>query len=235
LVTVGSFRAFKATGMSYSAMKNILIVLALFLSYQGSGQKYVALDSISTLHFNTIIYDIQGDTVFYTTWAAVNIEETAVNRKKKQKYDRLMQKVIKVYPYAQAAGEVMHQCEEQFKVITDEKQQKELLDLAEEEMKKEFEKDLRSLTISEGVILIKLIDRQTGDTSFDLIRQLKGRFSAFMWQSVARLFGHNLKDDYDPTGDDIWIENIVEQIENGDIPVNLRYIDPFLVRQLAKH
>lgn len=221
--------------MNISGMMKILLVCAFSLVFQAKGQQYVALDSISTPHFNTIIYDVAGDTVFYTTWAAVNIEETAVNRKKKLKYDRLMQKVIKVYPYAHAAGEVMHQCEEQFKVITDEKDQKELLDLAEEEMKREFEKDLKSLTISEGVILIKLIDRQTGETSFDLIRQLKGRFSAFMWQSVARLFGHNLKDDYDPIGDDIWIENIVEQIENGDIPVNLRYVDPFLVRQLAKH
>jgi len=216
-------------------LKNTLFIVFCSVSITMTAQNYIALDSITTPEYNSIIYAIEGDTIFYTTWAGTTIEDQATNRRKKIRYDRLMQKVIKVYPYAHAAGDVMRQCEEQFLVTTDEKSRKELLDLAEAEMKREFEKDLRSLTISEGMILIKLIDRETGNTSFDLIRQLKGRFSAFMWQSVARLFGHNLKDQYDAEGDDVWIENIVQLIENGEIPVTLRDVDPFLVRQLADH
>jgi hypothetical protein len=83
------------------------------------------------------------------------------------------------------------------------------------------------MTVSEGVILVKLIDRQTGETGYELLRQLKGKFSAFMWQSIARVFGQNLKDDYDGSGEDVWIENIVALIEDGTIQVADKSIDPF--------
>jgi hypothetical protein len=64
-------------------------------------------------------------------------------------------------------------------------------------------------------ILIKLIDREAGETTFEVIRQLKGRFSAFLWQSVARLFGSSLKTEYDPGKDDALIEAIVLMIDDG--------------------
>ena len=97
----------------------------------------------------------------------------------------------------------------------------------------QFEKDLRNMTVSEGVILVKLIDRQTGATGYELLRSMKGKFSAFMWQSVARVFGQNLKDDYDMNGEDVWIENIVALIEDGTIPVADKTVDPFGVNSLV--
>jgi hypothetical protein len=69
--------------------------------------------------------------------------------------------------------------------------------------------------MNQGRILIKLIDRETGNTSYDLVKQLRGSFSAFMWQSLARLFGSNLKSEYDPTGEDRLIEVAIKQIEAG--------------------
>ena len=89
------------------------------------------------------------------------------------------------------------------------------------------------MTVSEGVILVKLIDRQTGATGYELLRSMKGKFSAFMWQGVSRVFGQNLKDDYDMNGDDVWIENIVALIEDGTIPVADKSIDPFGVNSLV--
>jgi hypothetical protein len=89
------------------------------------------------------------------------------------------------------------------------------------------------MTISEGVILIKLIDRETGKTSYGLVQELKGKFSAFMWQSVARLFGHDLKDDYDPNGEDVWIENTCKMIEDGSIPVERRQVNTFINQSLS--
>jgi pyruvate dehydrogenase complex dehydrogenase (E1) component len=74
---------------------------------------------------------------------------------------------------------------------------------------------LRKLTFSQGRLLIKLIDRETGDTSYKLIKELKGGFSAFMWQSVARIFGSNLKSEYEMEGDDAMIERIIIMIDNG--------------------
>jgi hypothetical protein len=85
----------------------------------------------------------------------------------------------------------------------------------DKELKERFEDKLKKVSFSEGIILIKLIDRETGDTSFELIRDLKGSVSAYMWQGVARIFGSNLKLDYDPEGDDELIEDIVLRIERG--------------------
>lgn len=145
----------------------------------------------------------------------------------------MQRKVIKVYPYAKAAGDIMKMYEGLCAQISDPREQKRLLEQAEEELKAQFEKDLRNMTVSEGVILIKLVDRETGNSSFKLLQQIKGRFSAFMWQGVARVFSHNLKDEYEPEGDDVWIENIVLMIQDGIIPVQLRTVDPFHLKQMT--
>ena len=222
------------------SFKWTLLLLLLVFSGIGSmnaqsGPGYVLVDSTSTPEFNRYIYFSPTDTLIYVTWATTTVQATAPNRKKKERYDRLQQRVMKIYPYARAAADIMEQCEAQFAVVTGELERKELLDLAEEEMKRQFEKDLRRMTVTEGLLLIKLIDRETGETSFALIQDLKGRFSAFMWQSVARLFGHNLKTGYDPEGDDLLIENIVDRIESGDLPVTLFHVDPFMQSQFVKH
>ena len=81
----------------------------------------------------------------------------------------------------------------------------------------EFEKEVKKLTISQGIILVKLIDRETGRTSYQVIKELKGGFTAFFWQGLARIFGNNLKAEYDPVDKDRVIEDIVMGIEAGFI------------------
>lgn len=192
--------------------------------------QYVIIDTIVTEYYNSVWYTINGDTLVKATHSPIEVHAYSTNRHKKKQYDKLQKKVIKVYPYAKAAADVMKMYDAVCATVTDPKQQDKLLEQAEDEMKKQFEKDLRDMTVSEGVILIKLIDRQTGDNSYKLVQELKGKFSAFMWQSVARVFGHNLKDEYEAEGDDLWIENIVTQIEDGSIPVQLKNVDPFGLR-----
>ena len=70
---------------------------------------------------------------------------------------------------------------------------------AEKELKKQFEKDLQDLTITQGRILIRLRDRETSNTTYKIVKQLRGGFSAFMWQSLAVLFNSSLKSQYDPS------------------------------------
>ena len=72
--------------------------------------------------------------------------------------------------------------------------------MAEAELRAEFEAEVKDLTISQGRILVKLIDRQTGETSYELVKDLRGSFVAFVWQGMARLFGQDLKSNYDPDG-----------------------------------
>jgi hypothetical protein len=81
----------------------------------------------------------------------------------------------------------------------------------------EFEDEVKHLTITQGRILMKLIDRETGDTTYYLLKDLKGNLSAVFWQAVARVFGSNLKTTYDPDGEDKLIEQIVLMIEAGQL------------------
>ena len=98
-------------------------------------------------------------------------------------------------------------------MTNDERVKKALVNKTEKEIKARFEGELKNLTINQGRILIKLIDRQTGNTSYVVLEELKGNLSAFFWQSLARLFGHNLKAHYDPNGEDAEIEKIIKTIE----------------------
>ena len=97
------------------------------------------------------------------------------------------------------------------------KQKKEYIKQVEKEIRNEFEGDLRNLTITQGRILIKLIDRETGNTSYDLVKELRGAFPAIFWQTLARVFGSNLKSRFDAEGEDKLLNEIVVMIENGQL------------------
>ena len=88
---------------------------------------------------------------------------------------------------------------------------------AEKELWDRYGDELKKMTVSQGLILIKLIDRETGSTSYELVQELRGRFTAFIFQGLARLFHLNLKASYNDDGEDQRIEDIVLLIEQGDI------------------
>lgn len=135
----------------------------------------------------------------------------------KRKYRRLIYNVKKAYPYAKMAGLKLRILDEQLSKLETEKERKQYLEIAEKEIMDKFEKDIKRLTITQGIILVKLIDRETGRTSYNVIKDLKGGFTAFFWQGIARLFGNNLKLQYDPLGEDKVMEDIVLGIEAGFI------------------
>lgn len=112
-------------------------------------------------------------------------------------YRRLRYNVIKVLPYARYAGQRYRQLERDLATTSDKRKQKQYVKSCDKEIKDLFNKEVKNLTISQGEILIKLIDRETGNSSFKLVQDLKGNVSAFVMQSVAKLFGHDLKSKYD--------------------------------------
>ena len=114
-------------------------------------------------------------------------------------YRRLRYNIYKVLPYAKYASQKYEQLQRSLATTTDKRRQKRMVDTCENDIKSLFKKEIENLTISQGEILIKLIDRQTGSTSYDMVKDLKGGLKAFMFQSLARLFGHNLKETYDPS------------------------------------
>lgn len=130
---------------------------------------------------------------------------------------RLVHNVKKVYPYAKLAGIKLQEYEVMLRNADNDLQRRKLMKQAEDELRAEFEDDMKKLSFRQGVILIKLVDRETGNSSYVLIEELRGKFMAFFWQTFAKVFGMNLKDKYDPFGRDKDIEEIVVLIESGQI------------------
>ncbi|MFZ1686972.1 MAG: DUF4294 domain-containing protein [Flavobacteriales bacterium] len=140
-------------------------------------------------------------------------------KRQQEKFDRLTRNVAKVYPYAKISASLLREYAHEVSAIEKEADQDMYYKLAEAELRAEFEEEVTHLTVSQGKLLIKLIDRETGATGYDIIKQLRGSFQAVIWQSLARLFGSNLKDEYDAIGTDANIEVIIARIEAGQIPV----------------
>ncbi len=131
------------------------------------------------------------------------------------RYSRLVRNIKVTLPYARMAASKLHDINSHLATLKTDKERKVYLKQAEKSLFDEFEKPLKKLSITQGRLLIKLIDRETGDTSYNLIKHYKGKFSAFFWQSMARLFGSNLKDEFDVEGDDKTIDYIIVLIDNG--------------------
>lgn len=136
-----------------------------------------------------------------------------------KKYLKLRRDVLRAYPYAKLASQQLKLINDSLANIKSEKAKKKFVKEMENDLKKRFEKDLKSMTYTQGRILIKLIDRETGNTSYSLVKELRGTFQAFFWQSLARIFGSNLKSEYDAKGEDLMIEGIVQAIERGELKV----------------
>lgn len=171
---------------------------------------------------------IDGDTIPVVTLRPkmVSAYRKSRSRRYRRKWDKMHRNVVEVYPYAKVAGELINEYNRNLAKLETEAERVAYLDQCEEDLKAEFEGDLRKMTTSQGRVLIKLIDRETGMTSYELIKDLKSGFTAFMWQGVAKLFGTDLKDNYDPAEDetDYMIEEIVLRIEDGSIPVKTREV-----------
>lgn len=123
-------------------------------------------------------------------------------------YNRLRYNVLKVMPYALFAKRRYEQLERDLATVTDKKEQKKLVKACDAEIKNMFNTEIKELTITQGQILTKLIDREVGRTTYDIVKQTKGGFAAFSYQLVARVVGHNLKTTYNAT-EDRDIESII--------------------------
>lgn len=161
---------------------------------------------------------IGTDTIPLVSLPPVNAvaKRTFPTKKAERKYDRLVFHVKKAYPYAKLAGKRMKEVEEELKTLSP-KERKKRLKLLEKEIKRDYEGDLKKLTFTQGRILIKLLDRETGQVSYDIVKEFRGGFTAWFFQGIAKMFNYDLKDEYDPEKDDRLIESIVLKIEAGEL------------------
>ncbi len=162
---------------------------------------------------------IDNDTLPHIDLQSIDVFPKASfkSKQEEQQYWRLVWKVKKVYPYAKEAARLYQKYQQEVPATAKRRDRRVYVKKAEDELMKLYGPKLKQMTISEGRILIKLIDRETHTTSFDLIDQVKGGVPAVFWQGVARIFGNNLKSHYDPYGEDRQIERIIFYIEAGII------------------
>lgn len=165
-------------------------------------------------------YKIEGrDTVYQ-----INIRDLYVfNRPERFKksrswreFARLVYNFKKVYPYALMAKDKIKEADSTMVAKNlSQKERDRFVNIFEKKLFAEFEKPLRKMTFSQGKLLLKLIDREVGQSSYYLIKNYKGSFTAFFWQGIAKIFGSDLKSVYDPYGKDRAIEELVKMYEDG--------------------
>lgn len=162
---------------------------------------------------------IDGDTIPQVSLMEVEIYSLILPKspRKKKKLTRYIKNVKKVYPYAKLAGVQLRKYEHLLISAENNKARRKLMKQAEKEINEQYGGELRNLTFKQGKILIKLIDRETGESSFELVQELRGKFTAFWYQAFAKLWGYNLKQKYDPMGEDKQLEVIIKMIERGQI------------------
>jgi hypothetical protein len=153
---------------------------------------------------------VPANTIEYT-W--VHAPMPPAMRRRFEEWTRLRNAVYVTYPYARRAGMIMNEMNAKMALLTTEKERKAYVASREKELKKEFTEPLEQLSIYQGKVLMKLINRQTGNNCYEIIKEYKGGFTARFWQTVAFFFSSNLKQPYDPKGDDKTIESIVQEVE----------------------
>lgn len=206
-------------------MKRVVIILLLGFLHAGVyGQRNdtVVADTVLADTVMAPVHVLKTATFDGQTYPFVELKEIIVIGKMPRgvrfdyrRHARLVYNVRRVYPFALIVRDEFGRINRLLETLPTDRAKRDFLQSYEKDLLAQYEGDIRKLTFTQGKILIKLIDRETQNTSYDLIRQYRGKFSATFWQGVARIFGANLKSNYDPNGDDYLIEYIVREIEAG--------------------
>lgn len=209
-------------------MTKILTLLLLFtwsvsFSQKVTGKRgYYIYDTLNVVNYMVV----NGDTIPFKhlNTQTVYTLKTFTNKKDQKKYDRLLALTISVYPIAQKAVDKLQYNEFLLNTMS-KKERKQWMKKLEKDLDTEFSGKIRKLSASQGVVLLKLIDRGTNKTGFMIARELKGSFRAFFWNTIARSFGLNLKTEFKPEEieEDKYIEEFCKMIELGIIEIPEKY------------
>ncbi|MBT3588583.1 MAG: DUF4294 domain-containing protein [Flavobacteriaceae bacterium] len=197
-------------------LKQISLFIVLFVPLLLVGQT-IQIEEEQEIDSTNFYYIIKGDTI---PREFIDLEEVVLLNKLKftsnenrRKYLILRRKTRKVYPYAKLAAERLTVMTERLKTIKKKRDKKKYTKRVQKYIEEEFTEKLKKFTRTEGQILAKLIDRQTGRTAFDLVRELRSGWKAFWYNTTANIFDISLKEEYDPyvNIEDYLIEDILER------------------------
>ncbi|MFZ4463221.1 MAG: DUF4294 domain-containing protein [Bacteroidales bacterium] len=199
-------------------MKQVLFYILIMLGLNTFAQNVTSIQPVDNKM--TVFAKVEnGDTIPIVQLPEVKVYAIRVFEGKRdiRSIQRMINNVKKAYPYARLAGLKLQEYEGILENTKTDSERRKIMRQAEKELNEQFGEDLKDLTFTQGKILLKLIDRETGDVSYNLVRDLRGGITAVFYQGFARIWGYNLKSHYDPEGEDELIETIVEMIENGQL------------------
>lgn len=198
-------------------LKISLILLGCFGYAHVNGQVIYSFQGYKSLF--EVIVTPQKDTVYSTTLAPFYCYPPIKFKSKAQEkfYWKTVRDVKKTLPYARIVSNTLNKANAELALMKSESEKKKYLKLLEKEVKERYEPDLRQMTFSQGKMLIRLIDRETNMTSYELIKMYRGSLSAFFWQGVAKIFGADLKQEYDGTDKDKIVERVITLVQAGQL------------------
>ncbi|MCH4823905.1 DUF4294 domain-containing protein [Gramella lutea] len=217
-----------------------IYILMVLVSFNAIGQKSTKIfpkDSVETDSIEKQYMIIAGDSI---PREMIDLEEVVLLRKLKfnsmkdrKRYLILRRKTRKVYPYAKLASERLVDLNSRLDQIKSKRDRKKYTKIVQDYIEKEFSAELKKLTRTEGQILVKLIHRQTGITTFDLVKDLKSGWRAFWYNTTASMFDISLKEEYHPetNQEDFLIEDILQRsfrdniLERQESALDFEYLD----------
>lgn len=197
------------------SLNNIIATIYFLLIFLMIGNGIAAQQIISrdTITSFAVIYN--GDTIEAKELATVFFYSRGHHYEAQRiaAWTRLRNAIYVTYPYAKRAGAVLNDINAKLNAVNNEEQRKRYIKSREAELRKEFTDPLTNLSIYQGKVLMKLINRETGNNCFNIIKEYKGGFTARFYQTVAFFFSSNLKQPYDPSGEDAETEKIVQEVK----------------------
>ena len=195
----------------------IVSLLLLTIGLEGFAQQPEAAPPQPSYVTQLCVYE--GDTIPYVSLPAVYIYQPLQFKNKRQarSYNKLVRDVKKVLPIANEVQRAIIETYEYLMTLPDDKARQRHLKAVEKSIKEQYTPRMKKLTFSQGKLLIKLVDRQTNSTGYELVKAFLGPFRAGFYQTFAALFGASLKKEYDPEGEDALTERVVRMVENGQL------------------
>ena len=191
-------------------MRIAYFILFFLLTTSLSKQVFAQTSQYDTVRVEAFITP-EGDTIpqSWLPTVLVSAVQTRALRNYWNNWTRLRNAVYVTYPYAISASKVIRSVNAQLANVTDEKLRKQIIRSREKELKRDFADKVTNLSVYQGKVLMKLINRETGNNCYQLIKEYKGGLNAGIWQTVAFVFGSSLKQPYNPKGEDVEIEKLV--------------------------
>ena len=195
-------------------MRSIYFILFFLLTTSLPKQLFAQTSQYDTLRVEAFITP-EGDTIPQSWLPTVQVAaiQTRALRNYWNNWTRLRNAVYVTYPYARTASKVIQSVNAQLANVQDEKLRKQIIKSREKELKRDFADKVTNLSVYQGKVLMKLINRETGNNCYQLIKEYKGGFNAGIWQTVAFVFGSSLKQPYNPNGEDQEIEKLVVEVQ----------------------